>query len=409
MVRRDLFRLAGLLGLASLLPAAGCSAAGSGLVLGSAPRRSPQPGRPSVLTPFATRLLDALVAADADAVVSPFSIAAVLAMVGNGAKGTSLTQLETALGAPLATLNEEFNATLLALAKPDADVAVVAANALWAQRGYPWQQAYLDALAGWYGAGVREIDFAGSPASGVAAINAWAKERTRGLIPEIVNEPMINRDTRLCLGNAVYFKGRWQKPFLAELTTRGPFTLPSGERIDADLMHGRPWGVWTQTPAFASVAIPFESPDYAMVCLLPARGLAPLGTLLGGRTLGSLATGTPEPVSLTMPKWTFRLNRQLKGPLGTLGIVELFDPGRADLSGMTTAERLFLSFVVHEAVIKVDEAGAEAAAVTVAGAEVASAPLQPRELVLDRPFYWTIVHVPSQTPLFLGRVVKPAA
>jgi serpin B len=90
---------------------------------------------------------------------------------------------------------------------------------------------------------------------------------------------------------------------------------------------------------------------------------------------------------------------------------DVFDAA-ADLSGITTAERLFVTQAVHCANVTVDEVGTEAAAATAvvaapAAARVSTTP--PVEFTVDRPFAFEIVDTQTAAPLFLGTVSDPAA
>ncbi|MCZ6544188.1 MAG: serpin family protein, partial [Chloroflexi bacterium] len=67
---------------------------------------------------------------------------------------------------------------------------------------------------------------------------------------------------------------------------------------------------------------------------------------------------------------------------------------------------LFISEVVHEAFIAVDELGTEAAAATAVVFDE-SAPADPVQLIVDRPFLFLIRDVETNTILFLGRVLDP--
>ena len=82
---------------------------------------------------------------------------------------------------------------------------------------------------------------------------------------------------------------------------------------------------------------------------------------------------------------------------------------RADFSGMTAEEALYISAVVHQANIDVDEKGTEAAAATAVVMRATSAPNDRVELRVDRPFLFALRDVPTGTVLFLGQVVDPSA
>ena len=113
-------------------------------------------------------------------------------------------------------------------------------------------------------------------------------------------------------------------------------------------------------------------------------------------------------VSLTMPKFEFRTQAGLSDALKTLGMTTAFDPSTADFSGMTSQEALFISDVIHEAYIEVDEEGTEAAAATAvvmeahrrAAGRVRGAHRRPAFPVRDR-------RPRDRTILFLGRVTDP--
>ena len=113
-------------------------------------------------------------------------------------------------------------------------------------------------------------------------------------------------------------------------------------------------------------------------------------------------------VSLTMPTFEIETRAQLAGPLAALGMPTAFDPERADFSGITAAERLVISDVIHQANIDVDEKGTEAAAATAVVIRATAAPEEPVTLNLDRPFLFALRDLPSGALLFLGRVVDPS-
>jgi serpin B len=133
--------------------------------------------------------------------------------------------------------------------------------------------------------------------------------------------------------------------------------------------------------------------------------------LLRGAGLAQILVGFKPAAALRleMPRWRFRVQTQLNEQLAALGMVSAFDPGKADFSGMTTQERLFISHVLHEAVIAVDEAGTEAAAATAVVARVTSVRVPSVVLRADRPFFFIIHDIETAAPLFIGRVSDPTA
>jgi serpin B len=366
-----------MLGLSALaLQLSGCASAGdTGLVISSV-GRAPQ-GDPvrSTLSTFAAKMLDAM--PEGNVVLSPASIAVVLAMLGNGAATTSRTQFQK-------------------------DTSITFSNALWIQKGGTFKKPFLDSLKKWYGAGARAADFEHNPAAAVDTINAWCKSATKGLIPTIVDNSMITMFTQVVAGNAVHIKGSWATPFMKGLTSKAPFRTGSGRQASADMMHGTPYLRYLQTSLLTSIALPFRHPDLAFIVAVPASGSM---NLTGLPDLCDVLDTEPGEINLSLPKFHAEFSQSLKSALIALGLVDAWVDGEADLSGMTADRSLFLSFVQHKAVLAVDELGAEGAAVTAGGASASSMP--GTTLVVDQPFFWAIAHVPTKTLVMLGREDDP--
>lgn len=118
-------------------------------------------------------------------------------------------------------------------------------------------------------------------------------------------------------------------------------------------------------------------------------------------------------VDLKLPRFELQGSYELTDALQSLGIRSLFDPESADFSGMTDdAAGLVLSGVIHDARVKVDEDGTEAAAAT-AMMHALGAPPEEIELDIvpfhvDRPFFFLIRDEQTGSILFFGRVTDPA-
>ena len=112
-------------------------------------------------------------------------------------------------------------------------------------------------------------------------------------------------------------------------------------------------------------------------------------------------------VALALPKFGIETKTDLAATLAALGMPSAFDD-RADFSGITTAEQLEISDVIHQANIDVDEKGTEAAAATAVVMRATAMPAEPVTLRVDRPFIFALRDVPTGTVLFLGRVGDPS-
>jgi serpin B len=107
-----------------------------------------------------------------------------------------------------------------------------------------------------------------------------------------------------------------------------------------------------------------------------------------------------------MPKFEFESEVSLAQELAAMGMPSAFSEA-ADFSGMTGNQDLFISDVFHKAFVSVDEEGTEAAAATAVVMKLTSAPANPLNLVIDRPFLFLIRDHQTNSILFFGRVVEP--
>ncbi len=343
-------------------------------------------------------------------VFSPASIAAALQMALCGARGKTAAQIATALhlGGPesavdgLRLLAGELNA-----AGGGADVTLRAPNTMWVQAGLPLSPEFTGQLQDIAAVTVRPADFARAPQEIRAQINQLIAEQTAGKITDLLGPDAVSSATRLLLANAVYLKAPWTFPFTATADAPfypgddGPLTVPMMRRT-ADLAYLRGDG-------YQAVLLPYRSSRLAMAVVLPDGPLSALAPRLTGG-LGPLLEGAAQrSVALSLPRFRQRASFGLIPALRHLGVADAFTDA-ADFSGITPAERLFISAVVHQAYIDVDEQGTEAAAATA----IVMRPMalrreaDPIRMVVDRPFLFAIIDTGTGLPLFFGHVVRPA-
>ncbi len=350
---------------------------------------------------------------------SPYSISLALAMAAAGAANSTATQISAALG-PFSSrdIHPVFDALDLALSSRGALVDVTKgekfqlniANSLWGQRGFTFLDDYLDLLSVYYGAGMHVVDFAGETENARQAINLWVENKTREKIRDLIPAGCLQPETRLVLTNAVYFKAGWLYPFDAAATRDGIFHLPDGGEKIVPMMSETENLGYVAGNDFQAVELPYYGKELSMLLILPDAGcLRSVERMLTAAEIKGMTTGmTFENIRLTMPKFQFTWGTQsLKHALKSLGIVDAFDPLRADFSGMDGRRDLFIGDVLHQAFVAVDEKGTEAAAATAVTMVTSSMPLHSRELILDQPFIFLIRDVKTGTVLFIGRVENP--
>ena len=167
------------------------------------------------------------------------------------------------------------------------------------------------------------------------------------------------------------------------------------------------------TPTIVVSELAYRGDDVAMVVIVPNRadGLAALEKRLSAESLEEwIGTLETRATTVALPKFRSESSLTLNETLKALGMTDAFDPKRADFSGMTTAELLYVGFVVHKTFLDVNEKGSEAAAVTAMGMRAGGVPQTVPFIPViraDRPFVYLIRDVRSGTVLFVGRMVTP--
>lgn len=339
-----------------------------------------------------------------DVLLSPASVAAALGMTLAGAQGATADQLTKALRLTLPP--GRTHAALGALLGAGPELAV--ANRLWGGQE-AFLAPFLATTGASYGAALEQVDFANDPAGAREAINAWVADRTHDQLEELVRPEDVDALTRLVLTNAVHFKGDWQRAFEEEHTREGPFTLATGERVQTPFMWQALLTFGYQGEGFVLVELPYKGARYAMVVIVPAAhdGLPALERALTADALTAWLDGAQaREIAVSLPRFTLEASLDLTSVLGALGVKDVFDPIKADLSGMTgKKDALHLAAARHAARIEVDEAGTRVTAASSHAAGATSAP--PPAIEVDRPFLFLIRDRDSGLIWFMGRETDP--
>jgi serpin B len=364
-------------------------------------------------TAFAVALYGpALMAAGAgrNAIVSPYSVSATLTMVDVGAAGDTDAQIRSVLHLPGngATVAPAY-AALACENETDGSSAgnqLLVANSLWGQQGTAFQPAFLSTLSSGYDAPMQPVDFAGSAGAATAAINAWVSKQTQAEIPSLLQPADLDPATRMVVVNAVYFKGVWDTGFDPAHTSPQPFTLADGTQVSVPTMSGSVRFASGSLGGVSVYELPYKGGAMAMDFVVPdgalsdfEASLTPDGLDAALATLGSFSSS-----EMSLPKFAFTTRHVLTPVLEGLGMTDLFDPLKANLSGISASEPLFVSAIVQQALVEVDEQGTIAAAAT--QGDVAEG-LAENFVAIDHPFLFLIRDTNAGSILFMGRVEDP--
>ena len=358
----------------------------------------------------------------ANAVVSPVATAAALGMVHAGADGVTEQEIEALFG-PRGTGPRAFKLRLPELLKQVANTTG-AAPAPFVMAGRVWLDAtvaaaipagYKQRMATRYQADAVRVNFKDSEAVR-GQINSWTAERTAGRIAELMPPGSISEATLITLSSAIHFRSAWEKPFDAAKTEALPFNTAAGAPKPVPTLVDERSVMQAQVGGTQVLALPFggtAGAAFALLVAVPAADSsvqALVKDLNGAELARWQAALQPKKCQLALPKFNVAPKAMALRPLlESLGMKTAFSPA-ADLRPMLgrAARNVHLGDVYAAAGITIDEQGGEAVGAAAATVQSKSLSVSP-PCVVDRPFVFAVVHRPTGTPLFMGRVGDPTA
>ena len=370
---------------------------------------------------FAFDLFQVLREGDGNLFYSPYSLSVALAMTYAGACGETEKAMAEALNFTLSQdkLHPAFNSLGLQLQQRENKTNILQrlftddvkgfhldiANAIWGQEGWSFLQSYLDTLAQNYGAGMRLLDFQDTEKSR-EIINDWVSDSTAGKITGLIEEGKLDPAAVLVLTNAIYFNAMWANPFDKGKTKDGTFhTLKEGD-VTVPLMHRLTGFKYSEGDNYQAIELPYDGGELSMVVILPEAGqYSEFERSLNANMVNEIFSNMKsDAVNLTIPKFEFESSFALKEALTQLGMGVAF--GRtADFSGVDGTHSLWLDDVVHKSFVTIGENGTEAASASAVYLISGQGP----SMCIDHPFIFLIRDIQTNSIIFIGRVLNPAA
>ncbi|PZV11759.1 MAG: proteinase inhibitor I4 serpin [Pseudanabaena sp.] len=344
--------------------------------------------------------------------ISPSSVAISLSMIYNGASGETQQAIAKTLELQAIKIDDvnSFNQMLQQLlANGDTNVELNIANSLWARKDIALEQTFLNKVKEFYQAEVSSLDYQDPNAAN--AINAWVKTNTKNKIDKIVDR--IDPDSMLFLINAVYFKGKWEAPFEKSLTKPQPFTLADGTKIQHPAMSRSGEYSYYDAPTFQAISLPYGSGRFSMEIFLPKSksSLLEFQKQLTAKNWQEWSTKFSRKEGLIqLPRFKMEYETSLKSALQNMGMAIAFKPDKADFRNLSTVQA-FIGDVKHKTFVEVNEEGTEAAAATSVEMKATSAmPSEepPFQMIVDRPFFFTISDRQTGTIIFIGKIKNPS-
>lgn len=367
---------------------------------------------------------------------SPFSVLSAIGTLWLGSKSDTKSQIHTVVFS-WSPKEEEVHQGLLDLTKEiskpykNGNDSISVANRMFIQNDFELVQKFIDDNKKFYSSEVGSTDF-GKSEEARTTINSWVEKKTNDKIQDLLPEGSLTSDTKLVLVNAIHFLGTWKYQFNSSLTKSREFhihkygsnattTKATGtkkETVKVDMMSAERNFTFCRLDGIAAEMLKLNYTDdrLSMLIVLPDKKDGLEEVLKNFREFNQRTQRTSNssdrcsnkqrvlPAIISIPKFKIEAEYKMKDVLTEMGMKDVFDGKKADLSGISKKNQLYVNEIYHKAFLNVDEKGTEAAASTGVVIELESAP---KTFTCDHPFGFMIVENKFGSVLFEGLVADP--
>ncbi|MGI4804907.1 MAG: serpin family protein [Janthinobacterium lividum] len=338
--------------------------------------------------------------------LSPLSTYYALLVAYKGSKNKTKQEFEKVLY--LKSSGSLINDYLYNLAsKSDSCSGFKVSNAIWVDKSLQIEEGYKKTVTSKYFSDFMQTEFAHTELA-VSAINRWVSEKTNQRINEIVSTANINSDTKILISNAVYFKGEWLNKFEKQRTISAPFFTNAENQYKVDFMNMTESLPYYENDDYQVISKPYRNSDLSFCIILPKKlfGIEEIEKKMNNDFFKKILDSTNSTeTALSIPKLKLESSYMLKDALINAGLESAFTD-KADFTGITKEQPLWLGQVVHKTWIELDEEKTEAAAATTT-VMIKGLPSY-KVFKADHPFVFFIIDKNTKAILFMGRYVKPS-
>jgi len=379
---------------------------------------------------------------------SPYGISRLMAMTFPGANGETALEIQESMNFAFddRRLPPVFNALDLSLdpqrfagADPAASHIVDTEAAAWGQSGYWVPALYFNSVAANFGAPIKALDFQKRAANSATVIEDWISRQSGDILSETISS--VTDRSRLALANIITLSAKWAQPFDPNNTEDGGFRTISGSTISVPMMSHTGEYLYALEEGFEAFDLRFEDSSLAMLLILPESGnYSDFENTLDIFVFQSIIESLePRTISLTIPKYSLNIGKNLVNAYTQLGISRAMVEGEADFSGINPADDLYINGSRITASISIKETGVQgacSAVLTMEGNEeipvnngleswmvtigdnhgswdgliiwAAQPPAVIPSITLGRPFIFIIHDTETGIILYIGRVMDPS-
>lgn len=368
------------------------------------------------ITNFALRLYKQLAEeVPGNILFSPVSLSSILALLSLGAPADTQIQILESLGfnlteTPAADVHQGFQSLLHTLDLPSPKLELKVRNSLFLDKQLKPQQRFLDSAKELYGALAFSANFMDAAATW-QQINDLVRKQTYGQV--VGSLPEFGPDTAMVLLNYIFFKAKWKHPFDRYQTRKQEsFSRDQRTALRIPMMRQKEMHrfLYDQEASCTVLQIKYSGTALLLLVLPDPGKMQQVEAALQPETLRRWSQRfLPSLLDLHLPRFSISASYNLEEILPFIGLGNMFDLD-ADLSEIMGQLNRTVSRVSHKAAVDMNEKGTEASAASSLLSQpvplnMTSAP----QAHFNRPFLLLLWEVSTQSLLFLGKVVNPAA
>ncbi len=344
-------------------------------------------------------------------IFSPYSITSAMAMTYIGARHNTFDEISITFNfnKNIDLFSEDYKNSYTLKTKKGDPIQFYNANSLWIQKDIKLKSDFLNLNKTYFSASLNYVNFIDNPEKSRLSINKWVEKNTRNKITDLLRTSTIDNSTRLVLVNALYFQGAWKSEFNKDNNIEDNFQVGRKEFIKVVFMN-RKINSWYYEDNDAQILdIPYVDESYSLMIILPKsyKKLRKIKKKFDNNFYKNYVTNKKKiRIDLSLPKFNIESEFDLNKTLADLGVKEAFT-GKADFTGITEQEKLYINKVVHKANISVDEEGTEAAAATAVMMNKTSMRLDEVPVKINKPFIYILRNNSNNCIYFIGLIINP--
>lgn len=243
-------------------------------------------------------------------------------------------------------------------------------------------------------------------------VNNDIENVTDGMIKNIISEDEIHNSMSLIIINSTYFKASWKLKFDVNLTSKMKFHRTSTNMVD--MMYQRNYFNYYENNSIQMIELPYDENDYVMGIILPKHIYQEIDLDYSINNIPRFTISEINEfinnlqftnIDIFIPKFIEKKRFDMTPLIQKMGITDIFDPNKAELDILN--KNVYLSKIIHETLIIVDEVGIEAPtkknysklSTQKNGEDYEN---KPKVFMANHAFIYYIRHYPSNIILFYG-------